>query len=76
MTQNTSGLSKVADNLQESAEKVEDGINNVLEPEIKETRISSHDTKRLMQNLYNRVVLLFAASVAINGITLLIIMNG
>ncbi len=72
---NHKNLTHAVDTLQASANKVEDGINNVLEPEIKDARISSYDTNRLVQGLYQKVLILFSISIAINAATLIYILN-
>ena len=68
--QSTATLYKAVDHLKNSAEKVEDGINNVLEPEIKDARISSDDTRQIMKDLNRKVVILFSVSILLNAATL------
>lgn len=63
-------LRNAAETFQETAEKVEDGINKVLEPEVKDTRISTFDTQRMMTSLAKRITYFFAASIIINVLTL------
>jgi|GEM_PF-5689826 len=64
-------LKETAASFRESAVKVEDGINKVLEPEVKDTRLSSEDTRRMMEVLARRVTILFVLSLLMNGMTLL-----
>ncbi len=59
-----------AETFQETAGKVEDGINKVLEPEVKDARISMYDTQRMMASLAKRTTYLFAVSIVINALTL------
>jgi len=71
----SSELNSMAESFQESAEKIEDGINNVLEPEVKDTRISSYETQRLVSILTKRMTYLFAASILVNAATLAIVIT-
>ena len=67
------GLEQQATSIKEAAEKVEDGINRVLEPEIKHTQILADDTQTLVRSLSKRVSLLFTLSIALNAVTLILI---
>ncbi len=65
----------VADTFEKTAEKVEDGINKVLEPEVKETRISAYDTQRMVEQLAKQMTRLFAVSILINLATLIYVVT-
>ncbi len=66
-------FNSMAESFQQSAEKVEDGINNVLEPEVKDARISSYETQRLVSKFAKRMTYLFAALLLVNAVTLAIV---
>jgi len=68
-------FNSMAESFQETAEKVEDGINNVLEPEVKDTRISSYETQHLVFKLSRRMTYFFAASILFNAVTLAIVIT-
>lgn len=62
---------KTAKSFIKSAERVEDGINNVLEPGVKEARISADDSRRVMEALARRVTVLFSLSILFNVLMVL-----
>lgn len=59
-------IQDAANSLHISATKVEDGINNVLEPELKTTRMSSNDTQETTRVLARRITVMFALTAIMN----------
>lgn len=72
MTANTrtSEFQKTVQILQDAAHKVRDGVNNVIEPEVKEARLAAHDSQRMLAILARRVTLLFGLSILVNTVAL------
>jgi len=68
--QELNNIRGAAKHFQNSANKVQDGIDNVLEPGVKDARISAEDTRRMMEMLSKRVTALFGLSVLINLVSL------
>ncbi|NQW01444.1 MAG: hypothetical protein HQ483_17205 [Rhodospirillales bacterium] len=64
--ENIQRLEEAAGDFQTAAVKVKDGINNVLEPEIKDARFSADNTRQIVEVLARRMTWMFAASVLIN----------
>jgi len=68
-------MEAVAENFLEAAEKVEDGINKSLEPEIKEARISSNEASGLVKLLAKRVTIFLILSFLLNAGAVLIFLT-
>lgn len=75
MNKQITDLNDAARSFKGSARKVEDGIHNVLEPEVKSARIEAYETKRIVNSLSRMVIILFSLSVVLNLATLIIVLN-
>lgn len=77
MQQHMEEIDGAAQTIKKGAAKLEDGINNVIEPELKDTRISAYESARKMEILNRRITVLVALSVVINvvGVVTHLVLN-
>ena len=66
MQQHIDKIDGAARTISKGAAKLEDGIQNVIEPELKDTRISAYESSRKMEILSRRITALVLLSLLIN----------